>query len=330
MSKELVVVNNLMSLADMPKEEIKRGMDRSFLANLVRQHPTLDQTAFIEFINKCQLTGADPRLNQVYLLVHNVWNQDKNSFEPKGTTVFAYQFFIQMAQRTGQLEDFGVDTSQELYMDLMSGQERKSITSKAWVKRAGIKYEYKARFWEFAKTKKDGQLMGNWKISPYLMLEKCAIANVMRWAFPESLSGIYTSDEIAKDGAEPVQVNAVKSQEWALPAVKPITEYMAPQASSFEPILAPTEKRENGMVKPEEQAIASAVKPDEQKKDYKIDFAGRDIEDLRSELKEFLSGADQLLFDRIGKTREYMLDKVDFEKTLDGMKQKYSIIMRFM
>lgn len=203
---ELVVANNLMSMADMPREEIKRAMDKSYLCNLVRQHPTLDQGAFIEFINKCQLTGADPRLNQVYLLVHNSWNSEKKVTEPKGTTVFAYQFFIQMAQKTGELEDFGVDTVPDSYIDLMSGQEKKSITAKAWVKRNGCKYEYKARFWEFAKTTKDGNLMGNWRASPYLMLEKCAVANVMRWAFPESLSGIYTSDEISKDGSDPVPV----------------------------------------------------------------------------------------------------------------------------
>lgn len=203
---ELIVANNLMSMADMPREEIKRAMDKSFLCNLVRQHPTLDQAAFVEFINKCQLTGADPRLNQVYLLVHNAWNSEKKVTEPKGTTVFAYQFFIQMAQKTGELEDFGVETVSDTYMDLMTGQEKKSITAKAWVKRKGARYEYKARFWEFAKTNKDGNLMGNWRVSPYLMLEKCAIANVMRWAFPESLSGIHTTEEITNDGAEPVQV----------------------------------------------------------------------------------------------------------------------------
>lgn len=330
MSKELTVVNNLMSLADMPREEIKRSMDRSFLAGLVRQHPNLDQTAFLEFINKCQLTGADPRLNQVYLLVHNAWNPDKKVAEPKGTTVFAYQFFIQMAQRTGQLEDFGVDTIQESYMDLMSGQERKSISAKAWVKRAGIRYEYKARFWEFVKTNKDGNLMGNWRVSPYLMLEKCAIANVMRWAFPESLSGIYTSDEISKDGSEPVQVQPVKAQSEALPAPKPINEYMKPAEAAAAPVVAQKEAvapaAEPVVVQPAQAKQAPAA----EKAGYKIDFAGRDIEDLRSELTEFLSGADQLLFDRIGKTREYMLEKVEYEKNLEGMKQKYSIIMRFM
>lgn len=318
MSKELMAVNNLMSLAEMPKEEIKRAMDRSFLANLVRQHPSLDQSDFIEFINKCQLTGADPRLNQVYLLVHNSWNAEKKLSEPKGTTVFAYQFFIQMAQRTGELEDFGVDTVVEPYLDLMSGQERKSITAKAWVKRKGTRYEYKARFWEFAKVNKDGKLMKNWLSSPYLMLEKCAVANVMRWAFPESLSGIYINDEISKDGSDPVEVPSLpKPEAKELPSVKPL------RVRKEEP--KPAE-----VVAEEPKPAAEEKPPLVVKKDVKIDFTGRDIEDLRSELIDFLKNADQLLFDRIGKTREYMLEKVEFENTLDGMKQKFSIIMRFL
>jgi phage recombination protein Bet len=315
-NNELVAVNNLIALADMPREEIKRQMDRSFLANLVRQHPSLDQSAFLEFITKCQLTGADPRLNQVYLLVHNSWNAEKRVTEPKGTTVFAYQYFIQLAQRTGELEEFGVDTYPDMYLDLVTGEERKSITSKAWVKRKGAgRFEYKARFPEFCKTNKEGKLMKNWAASPYLMLEKCSIANVMRWAFPEALSGIYTSEEISKDGSDPVPVQAPKPTQNQLPvAPKPITAYMAP--TSCEPV--PDAVSEH---------VAEVVA---EKKEYKIDFADRTLEDLRSELIEFLEKADQLLFDRIGKTRDYMIEKVEFEKTLEGMKQKFSIVMRFM
>jgi len=217
-------VNELMAMADMPKDQIKRAMDQNYLSNLVRQHPTLDKSQIVEFINKCQLTGADPRLNQVYLLVHNAWNKDKQKEEPKGTTVFAYQFFIQMAQRTGELEDFGVDTVPDTYLDLVTGKERKSLTAIAWVQRKGQgKMTYKARFWEFAKTMKSGDLMGNWKVSPYLMLEKCAIANVMRWAFPESLTGIYTSDEIEKGSQLPPK-----------PVQAPRVEISAPQPISVE------------------------------------------------------------------------------------------------
>lgn len=323
MSSESTVVNSLMSLAQMPKEEIKRAMDRSFLANLVRKHPTLEQSDFIEFINKCQLTGADPRLNQVYLLVHNSWNADKRAFEPKGTTVFAYQFFIQMAQRTRELEDFGVDTVIDTYMDLATGKERKSITSNAWVKRRGTRYEYKARFWEFAKTNKEGNLMKNWASSPYLMLEKCAIANVMRWAFPESLTGIYTHEEITKDGNDPIATIMPVKTTQTKPQLE--SQKMADSVTKREEILESKVEEVNTTLS--EMAIEDPKKKEEPKK---VDFSGRDIEDLRGEIVDFLKDVEDSLFQRIGKTREYMIEKVESEKSLDGMKQKYSIIMRFM
>lgn len=278
MSKELSIIettHDLMAMADMPKDQIKRAMDQNYLQMLVEQNPTLKKQDFIEFINKCQLTGADPRLNQIYLLVHNAWNSQKQTTEPKGTTVFAYQFFIQMAQRTGELEDFGVDTVADTYVDMVTGKERKSLTSHAWVKRKGQgKYSYKARFWEFAKTMKDGSLMGNWKASPYLMLEKCAIANVMRWAFPESLSGLYVADEMEKHNSVPAQ--AIKAPSVEVKAL---------------PVETPTDDRTE--------------------------------DDIKAEMIDFLNAQGPEWFDRIGKDKFYMLDKINGENDLGKIKNMY-------
>jgi phage recombination protein Bet len=279
MSKDLTILElsqDLMSMADMPKDQIKRAMDQNYLQMLVEQNPTLKKQDFIEFINKCQLTGADPRLNQIYLLVHNAWNSQKQTTEPKGTTVFAYQFFIQMAQKTGELEDFGVDTVADVYVDMSTGKERKSLTAHAWVKRKGQgKYNYKARFWEFAKTKKDGSLMMNWQASPYLMLEKCAVANVMRWAFPESLSGLYVADEIEK-GSSTHQ-----------PSIKaPIVEI-------------------------------KQIEPPEPTDD-------RTEDDIKAEMIDFLNAQLPAWFERIGKDKLDMLDKVNGENDMVKIKYMYN------
>lgn len=194
-----VITKELIGMSNLPKNQIKRQMDENYLSMLVKANPNLDRQHFVEFITKCQLTGADPRLNQIYLIVHDSWNSQTQRKEPKGTTVFSYQFFIRLAQQTGQLEDFDVETFTDEYLDFNTTRKRPSITAKAWVKRKGQgKFNYKARLWEFAKTTKDGLLMGNWKASPYLMLEKCAIANVMRWAFPEVLGNFYVADEMER------------------------------------------------------------------------------------------------------------------------------------
>lgn len=193
------VTQDLISMCNMPSNQVKRAMDANYLSMLVKANPNLNKQHFVEFITKAQLTGADPRLNQIYLIVHDSWNSQTQTKEPKGTTVFSYQFFIRLAQQTGELEGFDVDIIEDPYLDLMTGKKRPSVTARAWVTRKGHgKMQYKARLWEFAKTTKDGALMGNWKASPYLMLEKCAVANVMRWAFPEVLGNFYCADEMEK------------------------------------------------------------------------------------------------------------------------------------
>jgi phage recombination protein Bet len=201
-------VQELMHLSEVPKEAMVREMDRNYLGMLVKQNPTLAKEDFVNFITKCQLTGADPRMNQIYLIVHNAWNSQKRVSEPKGTTVFSYQFFLRLAQQTGQLEGMNVELIREPYLDLQSGKERASVTAKCHIKRLGQgEIVYQARFWEFAKTDKDGNLSGNWKNSPYLMLEKCAVANALRWAFPETLGNMYIADEMEKATGKPVAID---------------------------------------------------------------------------------------------------------------------------
>lgn len=209
-------INELMAMAEVPKEQLVKEMDRNYLASLVRDNPTLNKSDFVNFITKAQLTGADPRLNQIYLIVHNAWNSQKRVSEPKGTTIFAYQFFLQKAQQTGQLESLKVETKREPYLDLQTGRERNSVTTYCTIKRSGkAEIVYPARFWEFAKTDKDGNLSGNWKAAPYMMLEKCAVANACRWAFPETLSGMYISEEMEKATNEPVKVTQKPVQQQA-------------------------------------------------------------------------------------------------------------------
>jgi phage recombination protein Bet len=227
MSNELTViqdsVNELMLMSELPKEKIVAEMDRNYLAQLVKANPTLAKEDFVAFITKCQLTGADPRMNQIYLIVHNAWNSQTRTSSPKGTTVFSYQFFLRLAQQTGQLESMEVETVKEPYLDFNSGEERPSVTTKCHVKRTGQgKITYQARFWEFAKTDKDGKLQGNWRQSPYLMLEKCAVANALRWAFPETLGNMYIADEMEKSTGVTPKTNHVEKVTPVQPiAVKP-------------------------------------------------------------------------------------------------------------
>lgn len=305
-SKELSIIQDttkeLIALCNLPKNQIKREMDTNYLSMLVKQNPNLKQEHFIEFITKCQLSGADPRMNQIYLIVHDSWNSQTQTKEPKGTTVFSYQYFIKLAQQTGQLEDFEVETITDEYLDFNTTRKRPSITSKAWVKRKGQgKLNYKARLWEFAKTSKDGALMGNWKVSPYLMLEKCAVANVMRWAFPEVLGNYYVADEMERATASTEKVIPTK----VYSVLTETAQIEEKPKEPFEPI----------------EVIETVAEMDE------FGFE-KDIEDYRKELITLIEEADPSFFTKIGKDKYYMMAKVDNETDLTKMKSMYDFVVK--
>lgn len=279
-------IEYLMSMASTPKNQIRREMDRNYLTLLKNANPNLGDIYFIDFIHKCQITGADPRLNQIYLVTHKAFNKDLQQHEYKGTVIFAYLFFIQMAQKTGQLEDWGVECVDDTYVDVATGRKRASYTSTCWVKRKGqSKVTYTAYLWELAKQY-NGALSSTWASAPKLMLNKCAVANAFRWAFPETLGSFYIQDEI-KDA---IDVEFSPIPQTPKPVVQ---EYIAPD--------------------------------NVEKIDQEFD-PERDIEDMRSELLDYVGSAGPEFFEKLGKNREYMVDKIEATKSLQSMKTIYDVV----
>ncbi|MDJ0490638.1 phage recombination protein Bet [Rhodococcus qingshengii] len=171
------------------------------------------------FFHQCQRTGLDPFARQIYMIGRRQWNSDTRQNEIKQTIQTGIDGFRLIARRA-------VDRSHETlgYEDtLWCGKDGKwtdvwlsnepPAAAKVTVLRNGERYPAIALYTEYAGLKKDGTPTKMWAEKPALMLAKCCEALALRKAFPHDLSGLYTSDELARDDNESSNVTPMRRQQ---------------------------------------------------------------------------------------------------------------------
>ena len=173
-----------------------------------------DQEAYF-FLKLCDAQGLNPFLREAYLIKYGT---------EKATIVTGKDTFTKRADRIPEYDGFKagiiiLSNKEVVYRQgsfFVDGENLLGGWAEVFRKDRTQPFRNEVSMAEYARYKKDGTLMNNWKSMPATMIRKVALVQSLREAFPDELGGISSPEEM------PIDVSAMPVYTYGEPPKIPI------------------------------------------------------------------------------------------------------------